>query len=481
MRARRIIAIVLGIILVLPGLGMLLGGATIGVMTLSTHDAGGWYSMTVDRVESDGVAVTAERILVENAAPPVVADWLDLDVRLTARSLDGKPLFVGIADQAAIDRYLDGAAHDVVLRLPMRGTPTYSARPGAATVDPPAAQTIWDASASGAGEQQVIWTPHSGSWAATVLNADGSSGVAVTMTASVRSGVFGPIALGLIGLGLILLVIGTLLIVLPLVNARREQPRPPGSAAYGPVGTPSHALPVVVEARLDPALSQGLWLVKWFLAIPHYLVLAFLWLAVGVVSVWAWFAILITGRYPRALFDFTVGVLRWTWRVAYYAGTGGLGSDRYPPFTLDAMPDDAAHLDVAYPEELSRGLIFVKWLLLVPHWIVLAILTGPTVSWLATDRERWQTSLPGVLGLLVLAAALVLLFSGAYPKGLFDVVVGLNRWEYRVLAYALLLTDSYPPFRLDSGGSEVGSYPPPTGPPVVDSVAPDQVAGSRVH
>jgi len=83
----------------------------------------------------------------------------------------------------------------------------------------------------------------------------------------------------------------------------------------------------------EKELLRGMPLVKWFLAIPHYVVLFFLWVAVVVAIVFTWFAILFTGRYPRGLFDFVVGVCRWDLRVCAYAFL--LVSDRYPPFSLD--------------------------------------------------------------------------------------------------------------------------------------------------
>jgi hypothetical protein len=227
--------------------------------------------------------------------------------------------------------------------------------------------------------------------------------------------------------------------------------------------------PVRVDAALDPALSRGLWLVKWLLLIPHLVVLIFLWIAFAAVTVIAFFAILFTGRYPRSLFDFNVGVMRWSWRVNHY-GYWALGTDRYPPFTLAEVPDYPAHLAVAYPEQLSRGLIFVKWLLAIPHLIVLAIFVGGGV-WLGTragdTNDGWDNGFNAgwsLVGLLVLIAAIVLLFSGRYPKPLYDFVMGMDRWALRVGAYVALMTDRYPPFRLDQGGTDPGWVP--VGPPL---------------
>jgi hypothetical protein len=134
--------------------------------------------------------------------------------------------------------------------------------------------------------------------------------------------------------------------------------------------------PLTLEGELDSPLSRWRWIVKWLLAMPHLIVLGFLWIAFTLLTPIAFVAILTTGRYPRAIFDFNVGVLRWSWRVGYYA-CNALGSDQYPPFTLTDAVDYPARLDVAYPAELSSRLVLVKWwLLALPHYLIVAVLSG---------------------------------------------------------------------------------------------------------
>ena len=263
---------------------------------------------------------------------------------------------------------------------------------------------------------------------------------------------------------------------------------PPGRNGPGS-GDP---YPARLYGELDGPLSRRLWLVKWFLAIPHFFLLAFLWIAFWVATVIAFFAILFTARYPRALYDFNVGVIRWSWRVAFYA-TGVLGTDRYPPFSLE-RENYPADFSVDYPERLSRGLVLVKWwLLVIPQALVVSAFSGTALVLARTPGMfgprgygygddgpvwgrgqgsgfgyQWWTAGFSLLGLLVFIAAVALLFTRRYPRQLFDFIMGLQRWSYRVLAYTSLMRDEYPPFRLDQGPADARDLPasglPPSGP-----------------
>ncbi|HTF08399.1 MAG TPA: DUF4389 domain-containing protein, partial [Asanoa sp.] len=131
-------------------------------------------------------------------------------------------------------------------------------------------------------------------------------------------------------------------------------------------------------------------------------------------------------------------------------------TDEYPPFTLDDAPDYPATLRIPYPEHLSRGLVLVKWWLLVlPHLIIVGIFVGGG-TWFAfrEDTQSYSWTAGGLIGLLVFIAAVMLAVTGNYPRGLYDFILGLNRWVLRVSAYTALMTDAYPPFRLDTGGAD---------------------------
>ena len=130
-------------------------------------------------------------------------------------------------------------------------------------------------------------------------------------------------------------------------------------------------------------------------------------------------------------------MLRWTWRVGYYSYSA-LGTDRYPPFTLRDVPDYPARLEIDYPESLSRGQALVKWwLLALPQYLIIAALATVAACW-SSSRAPPRVHRP-------------------LPRALFDLTMGMERWTYRVVAYASLMTDVYPPFRLDAGAEPVAS------------------------
>jgi hypothetical protein len=210
----------------------------------------------------------------------------------------------------------------------------------------------------------------------------------------------------------------------------------------------NRSYPLDIRGELIETPSRGWWLLKWLLAIPHYICLIGLWIAFVVVWIISFFAILFTGEHPKSLFEFKLGVLRWSWRVGFYSYEA-LGTDKYPPFSLDPDPTYPADLDMPYTEKMSRGLVLVKWwLLAIPHYIVISAFSGGWgMGWTIGNFQITGQGI-GLIAILAIFAGFVLLFNGKYPESIFKLVIGFNRWVYRVAAYASLMTDEYPPFRL---------------------------------
>jgi len=457
MKAGKIVAGVFAIILALLAMVSLVGGGALIWAHTTQRDADGFLESPTYDLESDGYAIVSGDVDLGDRP----GDWWPgnlADVRIEASAVHSDvPIFVGIGPSDAVDGYLGDVSREEITHLGIAGDIGYRSLTGTAPDGKPADQDFWVASASGFNAQTVTWQVEAGEWSVVVMNAAADEGVDVELTAAARVGVLLAIGIGALIAGLTLALLAAVLLV---EAVRRPPPAGIPAAEMPPATAPVGAYPLTIEGTLDQPISRWMWLVKWILAIPHFVVLAFLWMAFFLLTILAFFAIVFTGRYPRNIFDFNVGVMRWTWRVSFYSYSA-LGTDRYPPFTLRDV-DYPARLNVAYPQELSRGLALVKWwLLAIPHYIVVGLFTSGLVWWtndLGGGAQILELS-GGVIGALVFIAALALLFAGRYPQGLFDLIMGLNRWCYRVMAYAALMRDEYPPFRLDPGGLETDSAP----------------------
>jgi hypothetical protein len=457
--AGRIVLVVLGVLLVLVGGSAAVGGAVLTWAHGTQRDADGFFTTATERFETVTHAITSEAVDLGTWPDRQgrLADLGDLaTVRIRVAPAVGGEVFVGIGPEDDVTRYLTGVAHAEVTEVDVRPfSVSYRYLPGTEVPAPPGEQPFWTASAQGTGVETLEWDLEPGRWTAVIMNADGSAGVGVDASFGAKADWILAVGLGLLIGGLLAVALGAALLVVGAVGIARHGHEVPAAAAGPGVGVGTG--PIRVEGHLDEPLNRWLWLVKWLLVLPHVLVLVVLWIAFAVLTVVAGIAILFTGRYPRAIFDFNVGVLRWSWRVAFYSFSA-LGTDRYPPFTLADLAGYPATLQVDYPEQLSRGLVLVKWwLLAIPHYIVIAFFGGGLVvggaSTVADTDYRFAVG-GGLIGVLVLVAGVVLLFRGRYPRGVFDLVMGLNRWIYRVLPYVALMRDEYPPFRLDQGGSE---------------------------
>jgi len=449
-KAGPIALIVVGVLLALTAGAAAFGGGAMTWAYGTQRDDDGFFSTGDERFDTGTTAIVSDEIDLGVVPGRDRVDLGDLaTVRIEVEPAAEGAVFVGIGPEDDVDDYLRGVSRAEIDDVELDPfTVEYDVVDGADQAAPPGEQEFW--AAEGSATDPLVWDLESGHWVVVVMNADGSSGVTVDASVAAKADWFLPVALALLIGGLLVLAGGVTLVILGVRRLSGHPAAPVPDVAAVLDGAP----PVRLRGRRDEPLSRWLWLVKWFLLIPHLVLLAFLWLGVAVVTVIAWFAILFTGEYPRSLFTYTTGVLRWTWRVTFY-GYSALGTDRYPPFSFEAEPDYPAGLDIDRPAQLSRGLIFVKsWFLALPHLLIVGVVAGWGTGRGLLGDEWGVTGGPALLDLLVLVAAGCLLFLGSYPRGLFDLVVGLNRWVFRVLAYVLLLRDDYPPFRLDQGEEE---------------------------
>jgi hypothetical protein len=197
--------------------------------------------------------------------------------------------------------------------------------------------------------------------------------------------------------------------------------------AAAPPAPAAPEYPVRFDVEYPERLSRWKIFLKWLFAIPHVIIIYLLSIVNNVMIFIAFFAVLFTKKWPRGMFDFSLQIQRWTANVLAYGFL--LLRDEYPPFSGDSG-DYPLTLEVEYRDDLSRWMIFVKWLLVIPHLIVLVVLAIAAY-------------------VVVITAFFAILFTGRYPRGMFDFVVGTYRWLVRVSAYATwFMTDRYPPFSL---------------------------------
>ena len=199
------------------------------------------------------------------------------------------------------------------------------------------------------------------------------------------------------------------------MEASAAPPPPPGK------------YPVHVDVQGQDEYVRLLPLVKWLLALPHYIALLFLFIAAAVAHLIAFFAVIITRRYPESFYRFIVGTFRWALRVQAYVL---LITDRYPPFSLDPDPDFPVRYEFDRPEEIDRWRPLVQWLLAIPYLLI-------------------AHGLGYVNAAITLVAFFSILFTKRWPTGLLPMVRAIYRWQARLVAYAGFFVDRYPPFEFD--------------------------------
>lgn len=232
----RIIALVIGIVLLVPGIGLLVGGGALLWVDRSSRTSDGFVVSATDHLTAPGYALSSETLDLSTGA-----SWLPISsalgkARVEVSSDDGSAVFVGIAPVDSATAYLNGVGHTIVRDIGADVTrsnlTTVAGGPPSAA---PGDQNFWAAKSSGSGTQRLTWVPADGKWMLVVMNADGSAGLSVAARAGATVPALGTLAWSVLGAGIALTVVGVLLIVLA---ARRGGGSAAGGAPAVPAGSP---------------------------------------------------------------------------------------------------------------------------------------------------------------------------------------------------------------------------------------------------
>jgi len=444
MKAGRVVLFVFGSVLVLVALALLVGSGVLFWAEGTFKDAEQFYTSGPIQIERAATAIITEPADIHLGVAWMV-DWSRLvSMRLTAANTQAKKgVFIGIADAEDIAGYLAGVSRDEITKLNFsrrRGKQVeYRRFPGAVLPSDPASQDFWVASAHGPGAQTLTWTIEQGSFVLVLMNEDTSSGIDTEVRLGAKVPLVRGIAIGLLVGGIVFLFVAVFMIVMSVRKPSHSQEPPHDGSNSLSVDYPA-TLSIRYTTR---KLNRLTTFFRLIVAIPILIVVSLL---AGTGFVWRggpwkfeglWFAafvvlptillIVFRQKYPRWWFDWNLALAKFVTRVAAYLA---LLTDIYPSTDEDQVVD----LRIPYPNaktELSRWMPLVKWFVAIPHYILL-----------------WFLDVAMVVAVVI--AWFAILFSGRYPKNLFDFVVGVFRWHLRVAAYVILLTtDEYPPFTLE--------------------------------
>jgi hypothetical protein len=260
MRPAKIVAIVIGVLLILISLGFL-GSGVFLTWIGARADNDGFLSITENHLSTSGYALTSPDLNLNFGS----GDWLPGDglVQIRATSSGTAPIFVGVAPSDQVAAYLSGVEYTEVTNLGWFSSVDMIPHEGGSPASPPGQQTFWVARQEGSGTQTVRWNVQTGTWTAVLMNADGSASVSASVRLGARLGFLLPLGIGLTVAGVVLLAVGILLVVLGARRPRRPlQPGYPGGPAYGPPpapygqGQPLYGQPQAPYGQYVPPLYQ---------------------------------------------------------------------------------------------------------------------------------------------------------------------------------------------------------------------------------